>query len=125
MLSKTSLSPTRRALHGWPMFSTFFRVTWVCVIWSFLFGLFPSDFGVRFGQAQTMTSGQAQTYTQTSSPMINPYRGRWDWMTEDAFDNFAEEFNGIQPWNCRLRRGYFMDINTVSQRIQFNTMLQV
>lgn len=72
-----------------------------------------------------MTSGQAQTYSQTSSPKINPDRGYWDWMSSDAFDNFAEEFNGIQPWNCRLRRGYYMDINTVSQRIQFNTMLQV
>ena len=54
-----------------------------------------------------------------------PVRSGWEWMKQDAYDEFMDEFNTIAAHNCRPKRGLTMNANTVSQLPKFNTMLEV
>ena len=51
--------------------------------------------------------------------------GTWNWMQNDAFEDYMKEFNSITSDNCRFRKGQFMQGDTLTRVPSFSGFLYV
>ena len=68
---------------------------------------------------------QLLLYVECSAIPYETYSGPWSWMKTDAFEEYMIEFNSVTKENCRFKRGYWMQGDTISRVPSFNGFLYV